>query len=293
MKRHDVLFAYISVAIPLIIAIIFTVYPVAYSLWLSLHKIKLTRLHKMKFIGLTNFYKVFTDSYFIVSLKNSLLFTTLAVILTSVLGIGIALLLNEKFKGVEILKTIILLPWSLPTVIAGIMWWWLFNSDYGAFNGFLYSLGVIDKYIPWLSTPHLAFFSVLIAHLWKELPLTSILFLAALQTIPPEIVDAAKIDGASRFLVFKNVTFPFLKPVLQVAVIYETMVGLVTFDIIYVMTGGGPGDATSLLAWYGYTETFTFLDLGKGAALSFILATILLCLIIMYLKVIKVGVIYE
>jgi multiple sugar transport system permease protein len=130
------------------------------------------------------------------------------------------------------------------------------------------------------------------AHLWKEMPFASILFLAGLQTIPQELYDASRVDGATSKDVLFKITLPLLKPVLLVVAIYETIVGLVTFDLVYVMTGGGPGDSTSLISWYTYAETFKFLNLGRGAALSIVLAGIILLMVMIYLRTIRIEEIY-
>jgi ABC-type sugar transport system permease subunit len=154
-------------------------------------------------------------------------------------------------------------------------------------NSVLVQLGLIHDYIPWLSEPALARVSLALAHVWREGPLVAIFFLAALQTIPPDLYSAASVDGAGPVAAFRRITLPLLRPTLVIVLIYETIVAATTFDLIYVMTGGGPADATSLISWYAYAEVFKFLDLGTGAALAFLIALALLGLILLYIRVLR------
>jgi ABC-type sugar transport system permease subunit len=185
------------------------------------------------------------------------------------------------------LKIIILLPWAIPAVVAGLMWKWILNSDFGIFNAVLYSLGAIDSYIPFLADPNLAKLSLILAHIWKEGPLAAIFLLAGLQLIPNEYYEAAKIDGGSSLSVFRFITLPLLRPILLVVLVYETMTAILTFDLVYVLTGGGPGDATSLISWFAYAEIFKSLNLGTGIALSIIIALITLVLNSLYMRALR------
>lgn len=183
------------------------------------------------------------------------------------------------------LKVVILLPWALPAVVSGLLWKWILNADFGILNGILYALGLIDNYIPFLADPTLAKISLIMAHIWKEGPLVAIFFLAGLQLIPEELYESAKIDGGGGWRIFRLITLPLLFPVLLVVVVYETMTAILTFDTIYVMTGGGPANATALISWFAYAEIFKSLNLGNGVALAIIIALITLVLILMYLRV--------
>jgi ABC-type sugar transport system permease subunit len=213
---------------------------------------------------------------------------TVAVVIGVILyGLGVALLLNSAIKLAGPLKIVILLPWALPAVVSGLLWKWLLNADFGIVNAMLLSAGVIDSYIPFLAIPSLARLSLIMAFIWKEGPLVAIFFLAALQLIPDEYYEAAKIDGGGTWQVFRYVTMPLLRPVLLVIVVYETMTAILTFDTIFVMTGGGPADATALISWFAYAEIFKSLDLGHGIALSIIIAAITLVLILLYLRLLR------
>jgi len=271
---------------------LFTIYPLAYAVRTSLYEIVLTRPFLTPYVGAGNYREVFTSYYFWRSLLNSLIYAAMAVSSVVLVGLGVSFLLNCRLKISSLLRTLILFPWAIPFVVSGVIWKWIFNSSYGAFNGLLYTLGFIDSYVSWLSHPFYAKMCLAMAHLWKEMPFASILFLAGLQTIPQELYDASKVDGATSKDVLFKITLPLLKPVLLVVAIYETIVGLVTFDLVYVMTGGGPGDSTSLISWYTYAETFKFLNLGRGAALSIVLAGIILLMVMIYLRTIRIEEIY-
>ncbi len=215
------------------------------------------------------------------------IYTVAAVIGVILFGIGVALLLNSRIRTANVLKIIILLPWAIPAVVGGLLWKWILNADFGILNGILYSLGIINQYIPFLSDPTMAKASIIIAHIWKEGPLAAIFILAGLQLIPNEMYESAKIDGGSAWRIFRMITLPLLRPILLVVLVYETMTAILTFDIIYVLTGGGPANATALISWFAYAEIFKNLNLGHGIALSILIALVTLVLIMLYLRALK------
>jgi len=271
----------------LIVIALFTIYPVLYAIRISAFQYVLTKPNSHPFIGIKNFEDVVTSYYFKTALINTSVYTIASVAGVIVFGLLVALLLNSKIRSVNALKIIILLPWAIPAVVAGLMWKWILNSDFGIFNAVLYSLGAIDSYIPFLADPALAKLSLILAHIWKEGPLAAIFLLAGLQLIPNEYYEAAKIDGGSSLSVFRFITLPLLRPILLVVLVYETMTAILTFDLVYVLTGGGPGDATSLISWFAYAEIFKSLNLGTGIALSIIIALITLVLIILYMRALR------
>jgi ABC-type sugar transport system permease subunit len=195
--------------------------------------------------------------------------------------------MNSKIRLANFLKIIILLPWAIPAVVGGLLWKWILNSDFGILNGMLYSAGLIKDYLPFLAQPTSAKISIIMAHIWKEGPLVAIFFLSGLQLIPKELYEAARIDGGGGWRLFRLITLPLLKPIFLVIVVYETMTAILTFDIIYVLTGGGPGDSTALISWFAYAEIFKSLNLGHGVALAIIIALITLVLIFLYLRALK------
>ncbi len=224
---------------------------------------------------------------FVIASRNTLLFTGISVVLVTALGLAVALLLNNRLRGFGLLRALVLLPWAIPLVSAGIIWKLMLHANFGAVNGALYQLGLIDNYMTFLSQMPHAMASVIFAHVWREFPLATILFLAGLQAIPPEFYDAAKVDGAGILARFRFVTLPLLRGTLLIVLVYETMIGLAVFDLVYVLTGGGPGTGTTLISWLAWVTTFKSLNPGRGAALSFIMAIALGILIMLYLRLLK------
>jgi len=283
----DRVYPYISVTIPFLVIALFTIYPVLYAVRISFYQYILTKPKAHPFIGLKNFTEVISSYYFKTSLTNTAIYAFAAVVGVTIFGLAVGMLLNSKIRTANYLKIIILLPWAIPTVVAGLMWKWILNSDFGIFNGILYSLGLIESYIPFLADPTLAKISLVMAHIWKEGPLAAIFVLAGLQLIPDELYEAARIDGGGGWRIFRMITLPLLRPILLIIVIYETLTAILVFDLIYVLTGGGPGDSTSLISWFAYAEIFRNLNLGHGVALAIIIALITLVLILLYLRVIR------
>jgi ABC-type sugar transport system permease subunit len=280
-------YSWMTLAPALALVALFTLFPVAYSAWTSVHRHVLV-LQDRPYVGLRNYQNAIEDPLFVDSIRSSLIFVAFAVPLVTLAGLLVALLLNQRVRGFAILLVLVLLPWSIPTVSAGITWRLLLHGDFGAIDGFLYRIGAIDEYIQWLSSPNLAMASVIGVHIWREFPLPAILFLAALQTIPPELSEAARLDRANAWERFRYVTLPHLKAPLLIVLVYETIIALSVFDLVYVLTGGGPGSATTLLSWFTYTATFKYLNFGQGAALSFIMAAVLVVFIVVYMRIVRV-----
>jgi multiple sugar transport system permease protein len=271
----------------LAIVALFTIIPFGYAAWTSVHRHVLV-LQGNPYVGLRNYRTALEDPLFSGSIKTSVIFFAVAVPLVTIAGLLVALLLNQRVRGFGILLVLVLLPWAIPTVSAGIMWRLLLHGEFGAIDGFLYRIGAIDSYVQWLSSSKLAMVSVIAVHAWREFPLPAILFLAGLQTIPPELGEAARLDRASVWERFRYVTLPLLKAPLLIVLVYETIVAISVFDLVYVLTGGGPGSATSLFSWFVYTATFKYLNFGQGAALSFIMAAVLVVFIVLYVRIVRV-----
>jgi multiple sugar transport system permease protein len=260
----------------------FTLYPFAHALYTSTQLS--SPLVEARFVGLQNYGDVITSPYFLTAARTTALFTAVAVPVLVVLGVLVAVLLNEPFFGNGFLRAGMLLPWAIPASAAGVIWQWVFLDDSGALNVSLYSLGVIDDYISWLTTPGLARMAVVIVFIWTQLPLASILLLAALQAVPDDLYDAAAVDGASTFGRFRHVTLPGIRPMLVIVTVYEILVALATFDLTYSLTGGGPGTATTLLTYFIWSETFNRLNFGHGAALAVVIALVSLVAIFVILR---------
>ena len=259
-------------------------YPIAYSAWISLHKYNLKRPRVFDFIGLSNYATIFQSPEFWSALWITIEFTVLVVALVAVLGILIAILLDQAFPGRSVVRTLILLPWAIPPVVNGLMWQWIYDAKIGVLNGLLLSLGLIDEYRGWLSNATSALLALVFADVWNSLPLAVILLLAALQRIPTELYEAARIDGAGHFQLFRYVTLPWLSGALLVVLILQTLSAIRAFDVIYVLTAGGPGTATTTLTWKTYLVTFESLDFGQGNAYAWVVSLITLAFALGYFR---------
>jgi multiple sugar transport system permease protein len=279
------LFAYLLNAPSLIAIFLLAGYPIVYSAWISLHKYNLKRPKIFQFIGLDNYAYILESSEFWSALWITVQFTFLVVMVVTVLGVWVALLLNQPFRGRAIVRTLILLPWAIPPVVNGLMWQWIYDSKIGALNGLLVSLGVISEYRGWLSDPTSALLALAFADVWNVLPLAVILLLAALQKIPEELYEAARVDGAGPFQSFWYVTFPWLAQTLLVVLILQTLSAIRAFDVIYVLTAGGPGTATTTLVWKTYLTTFENLDFGQGNAYAYTVSLITFGFALVYFRV--------
>ncbi|MQA85847.1 MAG: ABC transporter permease subunit [Streptosporangiales bacterium] len=260
------------VAPAVVIVAAFTLYPLGYAVYTS------TRISSPllegRFVGFENYRNVVTSSYFLDAAGTTAAFVAVTLPVLMALGVAVALLLTEPFFGNTLLRAAMLLPWAIPAAAAGVIWKWVFLDDAGALNASLYSLGVIDGYVPWLTTPTLARMAVVVVFIWTQLPLVSILLLAALRTIQPVLYDAAAVDGASVFRRFLHVTLPGIRPMLVIVGVYEGLVAIATFDLTFSLTGGGPGTSTTLLAYFVWSETFKQLNFGQGAALAVVIALV-------------------
>ena len=276
---------------PCLIAIVVLVgYPIVQSAWTSLHKHNLKRPRVFEFVGLGNYLAILESEEFWSAFWITMLFTALVVALVVTLGMLIALLLNQSFPGRGLVRTLILLPWAIPPVVNGLMWQWIYNSKVGALNGLLVSLGVLKEYRGWLSDPTSALLALVWADVWNLVPLAVILLLAALQRIPSELYDAARVDGGSLLQHFRHITMPWLAQPLLIVLILQTMSAIRAFDVIYVLTAGGPGTATTTLSWKTFLITFDNLDFGMGNAYAYSISLITFVLALIYFRVLyRVG----
>ncbi|APU16032.1 permease component of ABC-type sugar transporter [Actinoalloteichus fjordicus] len=278
----DTLRAYAMNGPALIVLFSLVAYPIGYSFWVSLHQQNLKRPDDTRFIGLENYFALWRDPTFLSSLRTTGLFVVLVVSMTVVLAMILALVLNESFLGRGVLRSLALLPWAMPGVVNGLMWRTIFDANTGALNGLLTDLGLIDSYQAWLSSPSGAFFLTAFAQVWNTLPFAVILLLAGLSTIPSDLYDAAKVDRAGVFQRFRQITLPWLLHPLLIVLILETMNAFRAFDTIYVLTGGGPGDATSIIAVLNVRTALTYTDFGLGSAYSWVITAFTLIISVGY-----------
>jgi len=226
------------------------------------------------------------DQDFVEAVGNTVWLSVISVILETVLGLGIALVINSKFQGRGVIRTAVLVPWAIPTIVSAQMWKWMYNDVFGVFNDMLMTLGIISGPIAWLANKQTALWAIIAMEVWKTTPFMALLLLAGLQIIPGDIYEAAEIDGASKIQQFFSITLPLLRPAILVALIFRTMDALRIFDAIKVMTGGGSG--TETMATYAYKDLFDFEKLGYGSAICVVMFFILAIFVVMYLTSFKV-----
>lgn len=251
-----------------------TVFPILYSLYLSFFEIKLTRPARTPFVFLDNYIELFSSDLFWTSVIRTTSFTVVSVFCVTLLGLLVALFLNERFRGQRVIAAVLLVPWAIPYVANGLMWQWIYNPDYGALNGLLTQLGLLESYTNWLGDQDKTLFLIANAFIWKEVPLATVLILVTLKAIPGDLYAAAKVDGATVFKRFWHITLPSLRSGFMLVILYETMMAIRHFDLFFLLTQGGPGDTSHVLSWHIFVETFRNLSFGSGAALSYILAIV-------------------
>jgi multiple sugar transport system permease protein len=251
-------------------------FPMFFSLWLSFNEWNLgDRTGTWNFVGLQNFKTILTtDPFFWSAVRVTLVFVGGTVLVETVLGLAIALLLNDEFRGRGVVRTVIILPLMISPVVAGLIWRFMYNTDRGMVNYLLYLLGV--KPVDWLGRQATALPAVMLADVWQWTPFVALILMAALQALPTEPLEAALIDGATRVQMLRYVILPMIRPALMVAILIRLMDAFKIFDIIYVLTLGGPGVSTQVLGLYTYKWGFKFFQMGYASALSYLLVILLI-----------------
>lgn len=274
VSAYDQKSAMIFLAPMMVVLCVVAVFPIIYSFWISLFDLKLTRPHRAPFVWFDNYVQLFHDPLFWSSVGRTTSFTVMSVAAIMFIAMLMALLLNEEFRGRRILSAVLLVPWAIPYVANGLMWKWIYDSGYGALNGLLLQLGFIDKYVVWLGDVDKTLLLITNSFVWKEVPLATILLLVTLKSVRADLYSAAKVDGANVWQRFIHITLPALKPGFTLVMIYETMMAIRHFDLFFILTEGGPADASHVVAWEVYVETFRKLAFGTGAALAYIMAIV-------------------
>jgi multiple sugar transport system permease protein len=264
---------------------LFIAYPFVEGIWLSVTSTKVGV--PGDFVGLANFQKVWNDNIFRVAVWNTVLYTFVTTVLKLIFGLWLALLLNRHFRGKAFVRAFILLPFIIPTVLSTFAWKWMFDPTFSVINWVLFKLGLITGRVNWLGDPELAMISVIIVNVWRGVPFYAISLLAGLQTISPELNEAAAIDGAYAWKRFWYVTWPLLLPVTMVVVLFSVIQTFADFQLVYVLTGGGPANATQLFATYAYQIGVGTGLLSEGAAVSLAMFPILFLVVIVQLLYIR------
>ena len=252
-------------------------YPILHALYLSFHAVDLSALNtgEMPFVGLANFQALLRDGVFWAALRNTVVFTAVSVAGEVLFGLAIALVINEKGIALGVLsRALILLPWAVPPVVNGLMW------------------GFIKEFMQFLGNADIALYMVSIPYIWRTTPFAALLFHAALQGIPEELYEAAKVDGANAWGRLWGITLPLLKPTFTVLLVLRTGFAFMVFDEIFAMTQGGPGNATWVAAWYTYSQSFRYVEIGMGAASAYVLALMIAAIAVVYIRLLYARVEY-
>ena len=285
-QRFDALpYVLLSPAVLVTLALVFL--PMLQALVTSLQHNILWKPRELRFIGLDNYVAVAQDPVAWSSLGRTLLWIGITVPFQLLLGLAAALLLNQRFWWRGLARSLILIPWALPSVVIALMWSWMYQPQVGLFNDLLLRVGLVGEAVPWLAQPGTALYAIILALVWQGFPFFAIMVLAGLQAIPAALYEAAAIDGATPWQLFWEVTLPGLKGVLVTAVMLRLIWVANSIDVILVMTGGGPGYATHTLPLYAFKRTYGSMDFGYGSALAVTFSLMLLGLIALYLR--RVG----
>jgi ABC-type sugar transport system permease subunit len=284
LPQQDALIGFLLILPGLLIILGISLQPILTTLYLSLFETTLGRITPDRFVWFNNYSNLLSDTVFWVTIGRTLYFTIVSVGLELVLGLAIAQLIHSHPPGWKFLRTSLIIPWAVPTIVNGTMWRWIYNADYGALNGLLVQLGIIDKYIPWLTKPFTAMNLVILADIWHSVPFIALILQAALATLPTEMEEAAAVDGANAFQRFLYLRLPLLRPAILVALVIRTVEAFRVFDIIYVITNGGPAFGTVTISYLTYLETFSFSHIGRGSALSFLISLFTLIMAFIYIR---------
>lgn len=278
---------YYYIAPVMIILLIMFGYPLIKSIIMSFQEYKLSRLDKVAWNDFENYAKMFGDKRFWLLVKNSLVYVIASVGGQFLLGMGLALGLNSKFKGRGIYQSIVFLPWAFSAFVIGLLFRWSFNGEYGVINDILKKIGLIDKGISWLGTPGLSLMVIVFAMIWIGIPFFAINILAALQSVPSDVYEAADMDGCGMFRKFFTITIPYIKPTIITTILLRTIWIFNSFDLVVIVTEGGPASYSETLPSYMYTQAFASYDFGLAGAFGVLLMVVLTTYALIYLRLTK------
>jgi ABC-type sugar transport system permease subunit len=271
----------------LIVVFGIVVYPLGRTLYTSFFDVNSPFPGHYPFLGVGNYRRTFGNPDFWAAIRRTGYFTIVSTWFELILGLFLALLLNIEFHGRAVLRALVILPWALPTIVNGLMWRWIFNPEYGALNALLTQLHLISQYRSWLGSPFLALNMVIMADVWKNTPLAAFLVLAGLQTIPRQLYEAARVDGAGAVRSFFSVTLPLILPSILIILVVRTIEAFKVFDIIFIMTRGGPANGTQSIAYYAYIQAFSNQLFGYGSALAYVIAMFILAMAVIYMRLLR------
>jgi multiple sugar transport system permease protein len=251
-----------------LLLLVLAVLPILRVVQLSFTQTELAEGLSSRWAGLAPYIRLWQDGRWWAALANTGVFTGASVLLEMVLGVAFALVLHRRFRGRGVLRAVVMLPWALPTAVMALAWAWVFNDAFGVANDLLRRMGLLAEPVAWLGGARTAMVALVVAEVWKTTPFVTLIVLAGLQGIPHEVLDAARVDGLGPWARFRRVVLPLLMPSLLVALVFRAVQALGAFDIVYVMTGGGPGGSTETVSLYAFQNYFRYLDFGYGSAVA-------------------------
>ena len=272
LRQQDARIAWLLVIPSLVVILGVTLWPILSTFFLSFLNSPTGINQTQTFVGLKNYLDMLNDQTFWETIGRTLYFTVVSVGLEMLLGLAIAQLIHAHPLGWKFLRFALIIPWAVPTIVNGAMWRWIYSADFGALNGILKQLGLINHYIPWLTLPDLAMPLVILADVWHTMPFVALILQAALATLPQELDEAASVDGANALQRFWFIRLPLLRPAILVALIVRTVDAFRVFDIAYIITSGGPAFKTVTITYLTYLNTFSYGKQGTGAALAFLIS---------------------
>jgi multiple sugar transport system permease protein len=282
-SKRELLLPFFLVAPALVVLLTLSIYPLIYSITISLQQ----QTASGEVWSLVHFKRLASDGFFQTALVHTVVYATAALTCEFLLGLGLALLLNQQIRGRELFRASLLVPMMLPTVVVGVVWRLLLHPNFGAINGTLKQIGIDTESLTWTASPRLAFLAVIAVDVWQWTPFVFLVLLAGLQAIPQEPYEAALIDGSTRWQTFRHVTLPLLKPAILIVLLLRTMDLLRVFDQVFILTEGGPGFGTEMISLYIYRTAFRFFDFGYAAAMSFVLLLLTNVVSVVYLKLLQ------
>ncbi len=291
LERKSAIAGYAMLSPAMLVIALVTIFPIGYSIWMSMNTINSTFTgFQFTFSGFTNYNIVFQSSLFWQALWFTTMYAAVTVIIELVLGLLVALALNQPIRGRGLAIAVMLIPWTLITVISAQMWGYIYNGIYGVLNYLLMSIHIINAPFLWLGSPVSATISMMMADIWKTTPFVTMILLAGLQLIPSELYEAAKIDGSSAWNSFWHVTFPLLRPSLGLAALFRILQAFGLFDLPFVLTGGGPGTSTMSIAMVAYKAIFNDGAFGPGTAVAVLTVALVILLAVGSLKALRTQV---
>jgi multiple sugar transport system permease protein len=272
----------LSPALVLLLGIV--AYPISRAVWLSFHRLEILRPDLTQYVGLDHYRELLQDPVLRIALQNSVVWVVGVVLFQFLGGLIGALILNQRFPGRAVVRSLALIPWATPSVLVALMWTWMLDGNYGLLNDLLVKAGILSRFQPWLAQPWSALPAVILADVWQGIPFFAVMLLAALQAIPEDLFEAARIDGASPWRVFRHVTLPFLLPTILITTMLRMIWTANYMDLIMVMTGGGPGYSTLTVPLHAYYIAYKRLDFGYGSTIAIVQVAILAGAIVFYLR---------